>query len=163
MTYASECTLWWYWDDEKNIIRLNWIIHEHYRRSILCTGQQIQPLRYQNYLWPALRKLWPNEHTIINPEFNISQKNLYKKNQYKDTCPMFGKYCHNSRNYWHKDYYNLPKYHYCNKLVHNKKNFCKRVKEEKSGTNNNWGNNRSKCGYCNIRNHEEMTVINHFF
>ena len=87
-------------------------------------------------------------------------KRPLRKTQYWGNCTACGRYSHKYKDCWHREGENVPKYHYCNKVVHPKTDHCNRTKEDKSGTNKNEVNNTNKYGYQKMKNHKEKDCHN---
>ena len=83
-----------------------------------------------------------------------NEKSLYLKFQYKGACTTYGKYGHKSKNFWHREGANLPKFYYCDKPEHAKKDWHKRIKEEKSSNYKN-KDNKKKWNNYKMTNNEE--------
>ena len=83
----------------------------------------------------------------MNEELEIitlreDKKELYIKYQYKGICTTCGKYRNKSEDLWHREDANVPKCHYCEKVIHTKQECYNRTREEKPRSNNEKGNKK---------------------
>ena len=145
----------WHIDDSEMMTHILSNLPEEYHTIMEILEDKLDgkftPLTIDKYPWQAFSENWLNKQTNRNKAFNKRLKPPLRKSQYNGTRKTFGEYRHKGKDCWHKEGVSVPKCHYLKKPGHVKKDYWKRIREEKPERNTNKDNNK-KCNYYRMKN-----------